>query len=313
MKKLFIYAITGIIILLIYQFPYTMLNPGDLTSGHQDIKEKCSSCHKPFWGIENDRCISCHNLSEIGSKKLNGNESEPQNKKIVFHEKLINQKCVSCHTDHKGIKPEVELSSFTHDMLPEAMAGDCNGCHNPPSDKLHPLLTGTCNNCHNTKGWKSSVLFDHNNIQSIGKDNCISCHQKPNDDYHSSIEGNCSKCHTVNKWVPSTFDHSSFFQLDNNHNAKCNVCHTNNNFKTYTCYGCHEHTQSNIMEKHSEEGISDINNCVSCHKSGNENDFKNEGRSGNESEQNGINKGDESNKSERKDKDRKESKEEDDD
>lgn len=284
MKKLFIFSITGLIIFLMYQYPSVMLNPGELVSGHQDVREKCSSCHQPFWGIENDRCISCHKPSEIGLKKINPGVANSGKQKILFHDKLINPKCASCHTDHKGVKPDVSLNSFSHELLSAAIINKCNDCHVSLSDKLHSQLSADCSRCHSTNGWKSSVTFSHDMIQT-DKNNCISCHQRPNDAFHQMSEDNCSKCHSTSQWIPSTFDHSSYFQLDKDHNSKCNVCHANNNFKTYTCYGCHEHSQGSIMEKHTEEGISDFENCVSCHKSSNEHDIRMKGRSNEGSEQ----------------------------
>ena len=150
-------------------------------------------------------------------------------------------------------------------------------------------------------------------IQGADKNNCASCHNKPDDAFHKLSEENCSKCHSTAKWVPSSFDHSSYFQLDKNHNAKCNVCHTTNNYKVYTCYGCHEHTQGNIMEKHNEEGISDLNNCVSCHKSGNENDIRMDGKSENGSEQKKNKNSEGSDKNKKNDKKKNNDREEDED
>jgi len=48
-------------------------------------------------------------------------------------------------------------------------------------------------------------------------------------------------------------------------------------------YGCHEHTVSNILSAHREEGISNLTNCASCHKSSN----KHEGREGSGREREG--------------------------
>lgn len=44
----------------------------------------------------------------------------------------------------------------------------------------------------------------------------------------------------------------------------------NNDYTSYTCYGCHEHSRSNIKEEHVEEGIYEYENCVECHLSGDE-------------------------------------------
>ncbi len=66
MKKIIFILITGLIVWITIQFPKTMVNPGDLTTGHQNLSDNCYSCHKPFWGISNENCIKCHTLSEIG-------------------------------------------------------------------------------------------------------------------------------------------------------------------------------------------------------------------------------------------------------
>jgi hypothetical protein len=234
MKKAIILAIIVICIGLSYQFPYAMLNPGELVEGHQNLKNKCLSCHTAFSGISNEKCISCHKISEIGKDTLQGIGTIGKKVKPLFHQQLSSQECSSCHTDHKGVKPELLISSFKHEMLSQTILANCN-----------------------------------------------SCHQKPNDVYHQVLTTGCDKCHSTSKWLPSTFDHSKYFQLDKHHNVTCNTCHTTNNFAIYTCYSCHEHSESNMISKHSEEGIYNITNCTSCHKSGNKEDIG----EGNESNQ----------------------------
>lgn len=268
MKRIIVIVIVGLCIWLMVAYPFTMLNPGELVEGHQKIKEKCQSCHEPFWGIPSEKCIACHKLSEIGKDTIGKKVS------ILFHSNLNNPECTSCHTDHKGIKPSVSISKFYHSFLPATKQKKCNNCHSVPSDNLHKQVSTACSNCHNAISWKSSVAFDHKMIQGTDKNNCLSCHQKPIDSFHDAFKDNCSKCHGTDKWLPSSFDHSKYFLLDQNHNANCNSCHSNNNFTAYTCYGCHEHSESKIRSEHAEEGIYNFNNCVSCHRSGNEHEIE---------------------------------------
>jgi hypothetical protein len=47
-----------------------------------------------------------------------------------------------------------------------------------------------------------------------------------------------------------------------------------NDYKKYTCYGCHEHTPANIRREHVEEGIRNFDNCVECHRSGDKDEAK---------------------------------------
>lgn len=274
MKNLIISGIVIVCVVLMYKYPHAMLNPGELTEGHQKLKDDCFSCHNPFWGIPNDKCIACHKPEDIDKSSRKLGESVPARKKIIFHQFIANHECVLCHTDHNGLKPEMSLDKFNHSVLPANMSINCGSCHDHPQDNLHKQLTNDCNSCHSIKGWKSSVIFKHDLIQGDQRNNCSSCHKSPDDSFHLQTKDNCNKCHSVDKWKPSTFDHSAYFELDKNHNDKCNTCHANSDFKSYTCYGCHEHSESKLMKKHNEHGISDFSNCVTCHRSGDEHDIR---------------------------------------
>ncbi len=273
-------AIISVFVMLSVRYPHTMLNPGELVQGHQDLKEKCLSCHTPFSGVPNDKCIACHKLADIGKETTALGATSVSNSKIAFHEKLANQQCTACHTDHNGLNPESSLSGFNHEMLSAEMANNCIGCHQKPGDKLHGQISANCKSCHNTNGWALATKFDHAMLQGVEKNNCAGCHQSPGDAFHGSIKDNCDKCHSTDKWTPATFEHSSYFVLDENHDAKCAVCHLANNYNNYTCYGCHEHTESNIRGEHNEEGIYNFTDCVSCHRSGNEHDIRSNGKDG---------------------------------
>ena len=274
MKKLIISGIAVVFVWLMYQYPKAMLNPGELVEGHQNLKKNCNSCHEPFRGISNNKCITCHKLSEIGKDTSNGKGETAGMEKILFHQGLSDQKCSSCHTEHIGLKPEMPLSSFDHSLLSEPFISKCAACHKQPADNRHEQFSSECKSCHNTGGWKSGVKFDHAMINGDAKNNCASCHQKPDDSFHNLINDNCNKCHSTSKWIPSSFDHTNYFILDKDHNTECKTCHTNNNFSTYTCFSCHEHSESNMLKEHSEEGINDISKCADCHKSGNEHDIR---------------------------------------
>lgn len=288
MKKTIAFGIMVVCICLMYLFPHSTISPGELVEDHQNLNKKCLSCHVPFKGISNEKCIACHKLSDIGKGTLKSN-SEILNQKVLFHENLADQKCTACHTDHKGRIPQQSISGFKHELLSETVIGNCNSCHNKPVDSLHALLSSTCKDCHNTSDWKSDINFNHNKILGTGKNNCTSCHKRPSDDFHSFITDNCDRCHSVSQWKPATFDHSEFFILDKDHNIECSTCHVRNNFKTYSCFGCHEHNQNKILQEHREEGIFNISDCVSCHKSGDEHDIRMRNGSNERMDKNEIN------------------------
>lgn len=271
MRKSLALLLTMICIYALFRYPYHMVNPGEIIKGHQKIKADCSACHTFFKGVSSEKCIVCHKVSEIGLLSKIKIDSTAKLKNILFHQHLIGQKCTPCHSDHKGINPDAGISVFSHDMLDAALKNECSNCHTASSE-IHTLFSKDCGKCHNTTAWKKTN-FNHSMLQ-VSAENCSRCHQEPDKAYHNQFGSNCLQCHNTNKWVPSTFDHSKYFQLDEKHNAGCTACHTDNKYKTYTCYGCHEHTQSNMFEKHNEHGIKNFNNCVACHKSANEHDIE---------------------------------------
>lgn len=274
MKKFIILLIVFVCIWIMYQFPHSALSPGELSEGHQKLNNTCMDCHAPFRGISNEKCIHCHKLEDIGrDTTLNDSQTMPE-ENILFHQHLSDKRCTSCHSDHMGLKPEKLIRSFSHEILSPADLNKCTSCHSQPSDTLHKQLSTDCKSCHNPTGWKSSVTFDHELIQTPWKSNCISCHKNPDDSFHRSLKENCDKCHSTSQWKPSTFDHSNYFILDKDHNVECNTCHSNNNFKAYTCYGCHEHSESKIRDEHLEEGISNFTDCARCHRSADEHDIR---------------------------------------
>jgi hypothetical protein len=203
---------------------------------------------------------------------------------VAGHQDLKND-CLACHAPFWGIDSK-----------------KCIGCHKPDEIGMHPLngnqaaenqkntlfhgkLKNTdCLACHSdhkgTNPGKSATTFNHNMIADTDMANCQACHIKPSDALHQPITANCSQCHTTEHWKPADFDHSAYFLLDNDHNTDCKTCHTTDNYKKYSCYGCHEHSESKMIEEHSEEGINNIADCISCHKSANKHDIRKGGSEG---------------------------------
>ncbi|MBW4360441.1 cytochrome c3 family protein [Flavobacterium taihuense] len=267
-QRILFVIITLIIVAFVIMFPHEMLSPGNLYQAHSDIENNCFACHKVISGTPNENCISCHKPSEIGLKKDKKGNFVREKNKSLFHEKVGHQSCISCHTDHKESVMGRSSVKFEHSLLPEIYKNNCISCHSKPNNNLHSSVSNSCVGCHSTINWTSKIEFNHNLIQKTARGKCINCHKIPMDNFHSSTTSNCALCHGFNKWNPSTFSHDLSFQLDENHKIDCKVCHTTNNFREYTCFGCHEHSIGNIREEHSEEGITNFTNCVKCHKNG---------------------------------------------
>lgn len=168
------------------------------------------------------------------------------------------QRCMACHkladiglrtTGGRAIARRDRGPAF-HQALREP---NCMACH---SDHPGPAMART-----------QPVRFDHAMLRPDVAGRCQSCHVAPKDELHRSQPAQCATCHQPPRWKPATFDHSRFFALDRHHNTTCTTCHTGADYRRYTCYGCHEHQPAGIIAEHREEGITNIENCVRCHRS----------------------------------------------
>lgn len=167
-------------------------------------------------------------------------------------------RCLSCHaladigvrtTKGISIRKGKDRPAF-HEALSEP---NCLACH---SEHARPALARD-----------KPISFDHALLKPGERNRCESCHQAPRDQLHFGQAAPCATCHQPPRWKPATFDHGRFFLLDRHHNATCSTCHPRGDYKRYTCYGCHEHQPAQIIAEHREEGISNIDNCVRCHRS----------------------------------------------
>lgn len=213
----------AVLALLVFVLPQLMVSPGQPIEAHKDLADDCFACHTPFIGSPASKCTACHRVKEIGLFTTTGVPIDRETKQVAFHQQLVEEDCIACHSEHKGVKPFRPIGRFSHDLL-----------------------------------------------QIATREQCDSCHTKPGDALHQRIESNCIECHTNRSWLPATFDHQDYFRFDRHHDTACSTCHINSNYATYTCYGCHEHSRSKIREEHLEEGIRDYENCVECHRSGDE-------------------------------------------
>lgn len=213
----------AILVALAIFAPHLMITPGKTIDAHATIAKDCFACHTPFLGSSPAKCITCHKVAEIGLKTTKGLPIAKEEKNVAFHQKLIEEDCVACHSDHKGVQAFRPIGQFSHEL-----------------------------------------------IQSDLQEQCDSCHSSPGDALHLKIKGNCAQCHTQEAWLPATFEHEKYFRFDRHHDTDCATCHVNNDYGSYTCYGCHEHSRSKIRAEHVEEGIYQYENCVECHRSGDE-------------------------------------------
>lgn len=273
---------------LVFVYPHLMVSPGALMPGHAALTTDCFACHKPLHGASKERCLTCHALADIGLRTTKGVPINPVSSlpssrpKVPFHQKLTEQNCMACHSDHANPKlTGHSRKAFSHALLRPETRERCDTCHAAPGNEMHRKLDPaiSCSQCHRSGAWKPAS-FDHANLPATVLGRCETCHKPPADTLHQQIAGNCAQCHAPKAWKPATFDHAKYFVLDKDHNASCTTCHTTTDYRQYTCYGCHEHTPSNISRKHIREGIRNFENCVKCHRSANEREGEGENGEG---------------------------------
>ncbi|MCB1762061.1 MAG: class III cytochrome C family protein [Gammaproteobacteria bacterium] len=203
--------------------PHLMIQPGKLMDAHLELTGDCFACHSPFLGSSPEKCVQCHKVEEIGLRTTQGLDITKEKKSVAFHQRLTEEDCVACHSDHKGVQAFKPIGRFSHELVALETRAQCAACHSNPSDPLHQKITG-----------------------------------------------NCAQCHTIDGWTPADFEHDEFFRFDRHHPADCETCHIPGEYSSYTCFGCHEHSRAKIRAEHVEEGIYDYENCVECHRSGDE-------------------------------------------
>jgi Class III cytochrome C family len=170
----------------------------------------------------------------------------------------VAERCITCHA-----VAEIGLKTSTGDPLPKASV----------KTAFHQALTTqdclACHRDHPTPRQRRAgqPLFRHVLLEAGIRGNCAACHTAPATAMHQNAAANCTPCHTTERWKPANFEHSRFFVLEGDHQVTCATCHPGSDYRTWTCYGCHEHQADKIRTKHLKEGIPNFQNCVRCHRS----------------------------------------------
>jgi len=196
MKKnrltLIIAANLAVLAVLVFALPQLMVSPGQPIEAHADLAEDCFGCHTPFLGSTADKCIACHRVEKIGRFTTTGVAIDQEDKQVAFHQQLIEEDCVACHSEHKGVKPFRPIGRFSHELLQVTTREQCNGCHSRPGDALHQKIENNCNECHTNDAWLPAT-FDHRDYFRFDRHHdteCSTCHVDSN--YASYT---CYGCH----------------------------------------------------------------------------------------------------------------------
>ena len=198
MKKrpilLIVIAVNLLVLLaLVFAYPHLMVSPGALVAGHAELATDCFACHVPWRGASSGRCTACHAVADVGLKTTKGVSMAAGTIKGSFHQSLIEQDCMACHSDHQGLKlTQRSRKPFSHGLLKLTVRDNCASCHAAPKDFVHRGLKMECSTCHESKAWKPAH-FDHDPYFVLDRDHeapCETCH-KVNDPSRYT----CYGCH----------------------------------------------------------------------------------------------------------------------
>lgn len=138
-----------VLIGLAFAYPHLMVSPGPVVAAHAGVGTDCFACHQPWRGAAATLCSACHKLPDIGLRTTTGAAIVPVSTqprlKTAFHQELIEQDCMACHTDHRSPRlAKQSHKSFSHALLRPAVQKQCESCHQKPTDRLHQKVGGDC-------------------------------------------------------------------------------------------------------------------------------------------------------------------------
>ena len=180
-----------------------LVSPGELSSAHAMLDDRCSACHAPYERIRGQACVRCHALADRLLAQT----------RTQFHAYVPS--CVECHREHDGGSRPTKMDHAALEMLlverDPSLAGKelaCASCHRV--EEPHGKKLGEdCASCHDTETW-SVPAFLHPTPRSR---ECSRCHAAPPSHYmehfammskpmagiDAPVEA-CFRCHQTTAW-----------------------------------------------------------------------------------------------------------------
>ena len=135
--------------------------PGETTSGHHQIEERCELCHTSGDGVRQEACLGCHaeELAEADDSHPPSKFLDPRN--AALSRRIDGRRCVTCHLEHRPGQTAAMGVSMPADF--------CAACHEDiaserPSHAGLPFdgcsATG-CHNYHDNRALAEEYLADH--------------------------------------------------------------------------------------------------------------------------------------------------------
>lgn len=171
--------VLSLVLVLTFAYPHLMVSPGPLTAAHAELTTDCFACHVPLRGATSARCVTCHAVVDIGLRSTKGVALAKPAVKTSFHQDLIEDDCIACHTEHQGLRLNGRAQkAFSHELLRTSSQDRCSSCHAAADDELHRNLTLNCGKCHSQQSWKPAT-FAHDRLFVLDREHnaaCTTCH-----------------------------------------------------------------------------------------------------------------------------------------
>ena len=213
-------------------------SPGPLSQSHAGIDgpDHCNDCHNGGRDVFNDRCLNCHDHSDLKARIAAG-------KGFHASSAVAGKKCSTCHNEHEG-------RSFDLMGWRSITGGEDKFDHDLTGWKLEGKHTRTaCADCHKTRNRQGLRTY-------LGQDRlCGSCHKS--DQPHGFDRREmlaCERCHNQSVWNPPQsrldFDHdkksdAAMPLVGSHQDVTCSKCHPKALFnlkggKPDFCGNCHD-------------------------------------------------------------------------
>ena len=106
------------------------ISPGNLAAPHAHLEgiSNCTKCHDIGRKVTEEKCLACH---------LEIKDRLTKNKGYHSSSEVKNKNCISCHSDHHGVKFEIvhfDRNKFDHKLAGYPLTGkhgeaECAACH----------------------------------------------------------------------------------------------------------------------------------------------------------------------------------------
>ncbi len=153
--------------------------PAPLMARHQRLAGGCASCHQPWRGPQNQRCIACHgsieDLNPHGGFDVTSTTDGLLPGRALFVAADNDLTCRSCHREHQGARVDLNATATFA----------CTWCHKHPSISAVPEHVADFMDRHEAAShtfpqpfnhYQHKLLIDSHYPAIPGGFQCVACH-----------------------------------------------------------------------------------------------------------------------------------------